>query len=156
MTPEIYQQIKDFGITSCDEYVVPNPDGSYTIMLNARSATNRLEEAYKHAVEHILYGDLDQEELDVNKIEMIRHGIAASDDKPEPVLLSEEEPVPVELSKEEPIQPIDWEKVERRIQRARKKLSVLNRHNIDNFIQTRLDSGENFFSTAEERWLDPF
>lgn len=146
MTPEIYQQIKDFGITSCDEYVVPNPDGSYTIMLNARSATNRLEKAYKHAVEHIMKGDLDQEELDVNKVEMIRHGIATV----------EEEPVPVELSEEEPIRVTDWEKVKKRIQRARKKLSVLNRHNIDNFIQTRLDSGEDFFAMAEDRWLEPF
>ena len=146
MTPEIYQQIKDFGITSCDEYVVPNPDGSYTVMLNARSATNRLEKAYKHAVEHIIKGDLDQEELDVNQIEMIRHGIATE----------EEKPVPVELSEEEPIRVTDWEKVKKRIQRAKKKLSVLNRHNIDNFIQTRLDSGEDFFAMAEDRWLDPF
>ena len=146
MTPEIYQQIKDFGITSCDEYVVPNPDGSYTVMLNARSATNRLEEAYKHAVEHILEGDLDQEELDVNQIEMIRHGIATE----------EEKPVPVELSEEEPIRVTDWEKVKKRIQRAKKKLSQLTRYNIDDFVQTCLDAGENSFSMAEERWLDPF
>ena len=146
MTPEIYQQIKDFGITSCDEYVVPNPDGSYTIMLNARSATNRLEKAYKHAVEHIMKGDLDQEELDVNKVEMIRHGIVTV----------EEEPVPVELSEEEPIRVTDWEKVKKRIQKAKKKLSILNRYNLDDFIQTRLDSGEDFFAMAEARWLDPF
>lgn len=144
MTPEIYQQVIDFGITSSDEFVVPNPDGSYTIMLNARSATNRLEKAYKHAVEHILEGDLDQEELDVNQIEMIRHGIATA----------EEEPAPVELSKEEPVHVIDWEKVEKKIQRAKKKLSQLTRYNIDDFVQTRLDSGVDLFAAAEERWLE--
>lgn len=144
MTPDIYQQVIDFGITSADEMVRENADGSYTILLNARSATNRLEKAYKHAVEHILHEDLDQEELDVNQIEMIRHGIATA----------EEEPVPVELSKEEPKRVTDWEKVEKRIQRAKKKLSQLTRYNIDDFVQTRLDSGADFFAAAEERWLD--
>lgn len=145
MTPDIYQQVIDFGITSCDEYVVPNPDGSYTVMLNSRSATNRLEEAYKHAVEHILKQDLDQEYLDVDQIEAIRHGIAAAE---------EEEPVPVELSKEEPIHPIDWEKVKKRIQRARRKMAILTRRNIDEFVSDRLDAGEDLFALAEERWLE--
>ena len=146
MTPEIYQQVMDFGITSCDEYVVPNPDGSYTIMLNARSATNRLEEAFKHAVEHIMEGDLDQEELDVNQIEAIRHGIAVTESEPESVIdISDTPDAPVV---------IDWKKLEKRIQKAKAKLALLSRYNIDNYVQDRLARGDDLFSSLEERWLE--
>lgn len=134
MTPEIYQQVMDFGITSCDEYVVPNPDGSYTIMLNARSATNRLEEAFKHAVEHIMEGDLDQEELDVNQIEMIRHGI--------------------ETAPEKPIPAADWERHMRRLERARRARSRLTRRNIEDYVAVRIESVD-LFTEAEDRFLEP-
>ena len=134
MTPEIYQQIKDFGITSCDEYVVPNPDGSYTIMLNARSATNRLEKAYKHAVEHILEGDLDQEDLDVNQIEMIRHGIEKATEKPMPAA--------------------DWERHMRRLERARQARSKLTRRNIEDYVAVRIESAD-LLAEAEEIFLEP-
>ena len=146
MTPEIYQQVMDFGITSCDEYVVPNPDGSYTIMLNARSATNRLEEAFKHAVEHIMEGDLDQEELDVNQIEAIRHGIAVTESEPESVIDIPDTP-------DAPVV-IDWKKLEKRIQKAKAKLALLSRYNIDNYVQDRLARGDDLFSSLEERWLE--
>lgn len=49
----------DFGITSSDEFVRKNEDGSYTIAINARQATNRQREAYKHALEHIYHDDFD-------------------------------------------------------------------------------------------------
>lgn len=74
-TPEIYEALIDMHTTECDETVRVNADGSYTILLNARSATNRLREAYRHAVAHILEGDMDKEGLDVNRIEAVRHGI---------------------------------------------------------------------------------
>lgn len=49
----------DFGITSSDEFVRKNEDGSYTIAINARQATNRQKEAYRHALEHIYREDFD-------------------------------------------------------------------------------------------------
>lgn len=72
-TPDIYTYLIDFHTTDCDETVRENSDGSYTMLLNARQASNRLKEAFLHAVKHINFGDLDEECLDVNHIEIVRH-----------------------------------------------------------------------------------
>lgn len=72
-TPDIYTQLIDLEVTDCDETVRENADGSYTMLLNARQATNRLRDAFIHASEHIFMGDFDEEYLDVDRIEAIRH-----------------------------------------------------------------------------------
>lgn len=43
------------------EYVVSNPDTSYTIVLNARHTDSIQLQAYHHAVQHILNGDFEKE-----------------------------------------------------------------------------------------------
>ena len=57
MDPDVYVKIIDFKITSADELIRLNADGSFTILINARSASNRQEEAYRHALNHIKNND---------------------------------------------------------------------------------------------------
>jgi len=65
-------QVFDFGITSSNEFVRHNEDGSYTICLNARQASNRLRDAYAHALDHIREGDFESD-LTADEIESKRH-----------------------------------------------------------------------------------
>ena len=55
------------------EQVVKNSDDSYTILLNARLSHERQQESYKHAMQHILNGDFEKE--DVQHIEMDAHNM---------------------------------------------------------------------------------
>lgn len=72
---DVNVQLIDFGITTIDEFVRLNEDGSYTICLNARQASNRIADAYAHAIEHIRHGDLDnRKEKSADRIERDRHG----------------------------------------------------------------------------------
>lgn len=66
-------RVMDFGITSSNEIVRHNEDDSYTILLNARSATNVQRKAYYHALSHIMNGDLDNREMTADEIERLRH-----------------------------------------------------------------------------------
>ena len=54
-----------------NEHIVSNPDGSYTILLNARHTRERQMKAYLHALSHIL-GD-DFEKSDADAIELAAH-----------------------------------------------------------------------------------
>ena len=65
-------QVFDFGITSSNEFVRHNEDGSYTICLNARQASNRLKDAYDHAMSHIKEGDFESD-MSADEIESKRH-----------------------------------------------------------------------------------
>ena len=132
--PDVFVHLVDFKMTSVDEMVRENEDGTFTILINSRSAPNRQKEAYEHAMEHIRSGDFEQEDLDVQQIEKIRHGI--------------------ETSLEKPIPAPDWEKIMRRAERARKRNMKLSRKNINQFIQGRLDMGDDFFAEAEDRYLE--
>ena len=62
----------DFKTSSVDEMVRHNEDDSFTILLNSRQASNRIEKAYRHAMWHIVNGDFDKEES-IQKIEYIAH-----------------------------------------------------------------------------------
>ena len=132
--PEVFVHVIDFKTTAADEMVRENEDGTFTILLNARSAPNRQKKAYEHAMEHIRQGDLDQEELDVNQIEMIRHGI--------------------EKATEKPIPAADWERYMRRLERAKRARSRLTRRNIEDYVAVRIESVD-LFTEAEDRFLEP-
>ena len=69
-TPDVNVVVIDFPNYE-REMVVPNEDGSYTVMLNARLSVEHQQIAYKHAMEHIK--NMDFEKKDVQKIEAIAH-----------------------------------------------------------------------------------
>ena len=75
--PEVYVQLIDFHMTKCKEAVVENEDGSYTIFINSRHASNTQREAYEHAMRHIRNGDFEKRGQDIQKIEAEAHGLAA-------------------------------------------------------------------------------
>lgn len=134
LTPDVYVHLVDFGITSADEVVRENSDGSYTILLNSRSASNRQHEAYNHAMEHILSGDLDRDYLDVQKIESIRHGI--------------------ETAKEKPMKATDWEKLMKAAEKGRKASLMLNRYNLSDYLSLRLEMSSDHLLDAENYYLE--
>lgn len=73
MTIDLNVKLVDLKTTAVDELVRRNEDGSYTILLNRRQATNRLQAAYKHALWHIRNNDFDNKDGDVQEIEAVAH-----------------------------------------------------------------------------------
>ena len=73
MKIDLNVQLVDFKTSAIDELVRHNEDGSYTILLNSRQASNRLEKAYSHALWHIHNNDFDNRYGDINEIELIAH-----------------------------------------------------------------------------------
>jgi hypothetical protein len=77
-TPVVNVHLVDFKISDGDELVTENPDGSYTILINSRISSWAQREAYKHAMWHIVNGDLEyyrRKEADVQQIEAVAHDI---------------------------------------------------------------------------------
>lgn len=70
MVPTINCQLIDFPVKG-KEMVVPNDDGSYTILINARLSDAARMAAYEHAMKHILNDDF--EKMDVQDIETEAH-----------------------------------------------------------------------------------
>ena len=70
MAEDINIQMIDMDVM-IPEQVVQNPDGSYTIFLNARLSHERHLETYAHAMHHILNHDFDKQ--DVQQIEYDAH-----------------------------------------------------------------------------------
>ena len=66
-------QLVDLKTNAVDELVRQNEDGSYTILLNRRQATNRLRIAYKHALWHIRNDDFSNRDGDIQDIEATAH-----------------------------------------------------------------------------------
>ena len=50
----------------------PNPDGSYTMLLNSRHSRSTLANTYRHEMEHVDSGDFEQVSVDL--IERMAHG----------------------------------------------------------------------------------
>ena len=73
MMIDLNVKLIDFKTSAVDELVRHNEDDSYTIMLNSRQASNRLEKAYRHAMWHITNGDFNNRDGDINEIESIAH-----------------------------------------------------------------------------------
>ena len=57
-----------------NESVTPNEDGSYSVFINARAASNKQREAYLHALKHIENDDFSSSES-VQAIEARAHGL---------------------------------------------------------------------------------
>ena len=67
---DIYVYIVDLK-SSVPEMVTQNPDGSYTVILNARYSYERQRESYRHACRHIERCDF--ERMEVQEIETDAH-----------------------------------------------------------------------------------
>lgn len=70
MTPVVNCKIIDFPVKG-NEMVMPNEDGSYTILINARLSQIGRMKAYEHAIKHILSDDF--EKYDIQEIEANAH-----------------------------------------------------------------------------------
>ncbi len=64
-------QLINFPNTRTKEAVTENNDGSYTIFIEISLSREAQQEAFKHAMKHILGKDF--ERMDVNKIEVNTH-----------------------------------------------------------------------------------
>lgn len=71
MTPDVNVSLLDFKERKGNEFVVPNPDGSYTIMINSRLSYSGQLKAYQHALRHIMNNDF--EKNNVQSIEYEAH-----------------------------------------------------------------------------------
>lgn len=71
MTPIINCNLIDFP-NKGREMVIPNEDGSYTILINARLSDAERIAAYEHAVRHIVGNDFEKDEVQI--IEEMAHG----------------------------------------------------------------------------------
>lgn len=105
---DIYVELMDFGrdVTS-SEAVTLNPDGTYTIFVNSRMASNRQQEAVTHALGHICRNDFQKE--NVQQIELEAHGLPVKIQKTEDEIREEKRKA-------------RYEAMRKRSQRKRKKI----------------------------------
>lgn len=137
MTNDIFLQYADMP-TTVKSFVRANPDGSYTIVINARLSVDSRQERYKHELRHIKDGDFDYgNETSVQEIELRTHD-----------LMKDVPPVKCYVTDAEIRRKIEQiRRHRRRIQKAmrkrKKKVEELER------------MGYDFFAAAEEQRLDP-
>ena len=106
MTPDVNVVVMDFKASKGKEMVMPNEDGSYTILINAKLSYTGQLKAYEHAMKHIEAGDFQAN--DVQTIEYYAHKSTIAE--------SVSEPAPKYLERIKELQ-----KEKRRIQRQMKK-----------------------------------
>lgn len=70
MTPVVNCKIIDFPVRG-NEMVMPNEDGSYTVLINAKLSHIGRIHAYEHAMQHIMNDDF--QKMDVQEIESEAH-----------------------------------------------------------------------------------
>ena len=113
--------------------VVPNEDGSYTILINAKLSQEAQLKAYQHALNHIKNEDF--EKYDVQDIEFQAHDLEKSKESP-------------------PIPALKYEKRIKQLRRERKKLQQAlkdKEREIDFIIE--LNGPDCFAKAAEYNWL---
>ena len=66
---DVFVELIDFGNMPGDELVTQNEDGSYTILLNARSSFERQQEACRHACRHIDRHDFEKDNVQLIEAE---------------------------------------------------------------------------------------
>lgn len=81
-TPDVNVAVIDFKTCKGKEMVVPNEDGSYTILINSRLTYASQLKAYEHAIRHIHNNDF--ENPDVQSIEYSAHGLSSAEEAPVP------------------------------------------------------------------------
>lgn len=77
-TLDVNVVVMDFPNRKGREMVVPNEDGSFTILINAGLSHESQLEAYKHALKHINGSDF--QKTDVQSIEYTAHGSISNSD----------------------------------------------------------------------------
>lgn len=82
MTPDVNVVVIDFKTCKGKEMVVPNEDGSYTILINSRLTYDSQLKAYEHAMRHINNNDF--EKTDVQPIEYSAHKLSSNEEVPVP------------------------------------------------------------------------
>lgn len=70
-TPDVNVVLMDFPSKKGNEMVVPNEDGSYTILINAGLNYESQQRAFEHAMHHIKNNDFQKE--NVQEIEYYAH-----------------------------------------------------------------------------------
>ena len=83
MTPDVNVSLLDFKERKGNEFVVPNPDGSYTIMINSRLSYSGQLKAYQHALRHIMNNDF--EKNNAQSIEYEAHKNSVINNASEPI-----------------------------------------------------------------------
>lgn len=76
MTIDYQIQFIQFPNKKVKESVVENEDGSYTIFIEASLSRDKQQEAFKHAMKHILGDDFTKDNVD--KIEKAAHSMELS------------------------------------------------------------------------------
>lgn len=131
-TPDVNTFLVNFP-TPGKEMVVPNEDGSYTILINAKLSQDGQLEAYQHALNHINNGDF--EKTDIQSIESRAHGIETS-----------EKTVPMPIDK--------YEKHIKQLQKERKKiLKALKEKKKEINLIIELFGPDCFARAARNHWL---
>lgn len=131
-TPDVNVFLIDFQAPG-KEMVVPNEDGSYTILVNARLSQDERFKAYQHALGHINDGDF--ERSDIQSIEFHAHEL--------------------DPSKKVVTAPVN-EHIKRiqQLQRERKKIQkALREKEKEIKLIADLYGPDCFFRAAEHRWL---
>lgn len=115
--------------------VVPNEDGTYTILINAKLSQDGQLKAYQHALNHINNGDFEKSE--VQNIEYQAHELEAS-----------EEIISVSV-------PVDkYEKRILQLRRERKKIQkALKERQKEIKVITELYGPDYFEKAARDNWL---
>lgn len=137
MTDDIYVQYYDMP-TSIKSFCRANPDGSYTIVINAKLSEESRLARYRHEIKHIKSGDFDYDKNE--NVQVIEARAHAPDPKPEPTI--------VWMTQEE---------IQERIAQIRKrkrKLDAAIRRRKKHVEELERD-GYDFFAAAEARHLDP-
>ena len=95
---DVFVEIIDFGDLKGSEMVTPNPDGSYTILVNARKSFEAQQESVLHALGHIERNDFEKE--NVQQIEAVAHQIAPAASDIDKIFEEQRKDVTEELYKE--------------------------------------------------------
>ena len=74
MHNEIFVHLLDFPSTSVKETVTCNEDGSYSIFINAKLNQEQQNDAYMHALKHILRLDFESNSS-VGRLEAYAHNL---------------------------------------------------------------------------------
>ena len=135
MTPDVNVVLLDFP-NSGKEMVVPNEDGSYTILINARLSYATQLKAYEHALSHINEDDFSKP--DVQTIEAIAHQV--------PKVPEDAEHIPADKFKDH-IEQLRKRKrkIQRQIKKKEKEIAFIQKH--------VADPDKYFFEAAERHWL---
>lgn len=132
MTPDVNIFLVNFPSPG-KEMVVPNEDGSYTILINAKLSQEGQLRAYQHAMSHIQNEDF--EKSDIQSIEFKAHNLEVSKNF-----------IPVSASK--------YEKQLKQLRKERKKLqqALIDKEREIDFI-IELNGTDCFAKAAEYNWL---